>query len=388
MIRIGFLFNHDHVHQIPHSAPVGFELSSLSESIQVIFISSSTAQFDCLKLLEPDYPHHKCKFTSISMPAGLRGICRLLDKVIPVTRVAMLGYNLEVFRDLDVLVVPEKTSLLLRSLFGLKDLKFVYTAHGAGDREIGFDKDIAGFDLIFLSGPKIQKRMQDVGLLKTAASSIIGYPKFDACHAFTKNRVRLFDNDRPVVLYNPHFSPALSSWFRMGEQILDYFYDSEKYNLIFAPHVMLYKRKAHIAPASLAFGWTRTLARRYQDCPHILIDTGSNASTDMTYTLASDIYLGDVSSQIWEFLLHPRPCVFANANKVNWKNDPNYLHWHTGLVFDEIEDMDECIERAVSTHGSYRARQEELFNSTIDINDVASSRRAAEAILKFMNIAN
>lgn len=29
----------------------------------------------------------------------------------------------------------------------------------------------------------------------------------------------------------------------------------------------------------------------------------------MTYTPAADIYLGDVSSQSYEFLLDPRPCL-------------------------------------------------------------------------------
>jgi hypothetical protein len=386
MSRTGFLFNHDHVHQIPHAAPVGFELSNLAKSMDVVLITTSKPQTEYLNLLETDHPRHRCKYTSISIPRGLSGICHFLDKVVPATRIAMLACNLEVFRNLDVLVVPEKTSLLLKTVFGLNNLLFVYTSHGAGDREIGFDKDIAGFDLIFLSGPKIRKRMQDAGLLMTAASCAIGYPKFDAFNVFTKKRARLFGNDRPVVLYNPHFSPTLSSWFKMGEQILDYFYNNDKFNLIFAPHVMLYKRKAHIAPASLAFGWTRKMARRYQDCPHILIDTGSIACTDMTYTLASDVYLGDVSSQIWEFLVKPRPCVFANTHKVAWDKDPNYLHWHTGLVFDDIQDLDSCLERAISTHGTYLAKQVELFKYTFDITEEPSSRRAANAILKFMNI--
>ncbi len=387
MTRIGFLFNHDHVHQIPHAAPVGFELSSLSASVEVVFITSSQPQLEYLKSLEADYPQHKCIFTRISIPAWLSYIGDFLDKALPFTRVGMLASNLEIFKNLDVLVVPEKTSLLLRSLFGIKNLKFVYTAHGAGDREIGFNKKIAKFDLIFLSGPKIKIRMQQAGLLKTAASSIIGYPKFDAFQVFSKTRPRLFDNEKPVVLYNPHFSPTLSSWFKMGEDILHYFYHCDKYNLIFAPHVMLFKRKAHIAPRKLSFGWTRSIARQYQDCPHMLIDTGSNACTDMTYTLASDIYLGDVSSQIWEFLVRPGHCLFANSHNVDWRDDPNYLHWHTGPVFNNIEKLQESLELAVSTHASYQAKQVELFRYTFDINDQSSSKRAARAVLQFIDKA-
>jgi hypothetical protein len=37
-------------------------------------------------------------------------------------------------------------------------------------------------------------------------------------------------------------------------------------------------------------------------CPEIEVITGSDASIDMIYLLAADIYLGDVGSQVYEFL--------------------------------------------------------------------------------------
>ncbi len=310
----------------------------------------------------------------------------MLDYAIPVSRVAVLVNNLDLFRNLDVLVVPEKTSLLLRTHLGIDHLKFVYTSHGAGDREIGFDRQLAGFDLIFLSGKKIENRMRAAGLLETAESCIVGYPKFDAFHAFNKPAKKLFNNDRPTVLYNPHFSPALSSWFDMGEHILDYFYSNDSYNLIFAPHVMLFKRRYHIAPDGWHFRRTGILARRYHDCGHMLLDTGSIACTDMTYTLSADIYLGDVSSQIWEFLVHQRPCLFANAHRAQWQDDPNYLHWQTGEVLDDVDKLDNCLSRAVSTHASYLEKQKQLFASTFDIDvNESSSCRGAQAIVRFVN---
>src|SRR3546814_6362259 len=42
----------------------------------------------------------------------------------------------------------------------------------------------------------------------------------------------LFDNDRPTVLYTPHFRPALSSWPKWGMAVLDLFANSNRYNLI------------------------------------------------------------------------------------------------------------------------------------------------------------
>ncbi|MEX2353604.1 MAG: hypothetical protein WD709_05410, partial [Gammaproteobacteria bacterium] len=328
--RVGFLFNHEHLHQISHSATVGFVLSTLSPAVEVILIASSAAQLDYLQTLARDYPDHNCKFRLITLSPLLKTIGTVIDKALPFTKVMMLRQNLEVFREQDALVVPEKTSLLLRSRFGLSDLKFIYTAHGAGDRAIGFDRTTANFDLIFLSGEKIRRRMQAEGILKTASSRIIGYPKFDAVDAFGRKPEKLFNNDRPTVLYNPHFDPELSSWYKHGQAILEYFYRSDRYNLIFAPHVMLFTRKIHLSPTKYRPGWVWKIPSRYKSCPHILIDTGSLACTDMTYTLAADVYLGDVSSQIWEFLVHPKPCLFVNTHNVAWEDDPNYLHWHTG----------------------------------------------------------
>ncbi len=47
----------------------------------------------------------------------------------------------------------------------------------------------------------------------------------------------------------------------------------------------------------------------------------------MSYTTAADIYLGDVSSQVYEFLYEPRPCLFLNSHEFAWKSDPNFAHW-------------------------------------------------------------
>ena len=75
----------------------------------------------------------------------------------------------------------------------------------------------------------------------------------------------------------------------MGLDVFDFFVENSNYNLIFAPHVVLFKRFIR---------HKGFLPKKYYDTPNILIDTGSQASADMTYMLNSDIYLGDVSSQV------------------------------------------------------------------------------------------
>jgi hypothetical protein len=66
------------------------------------------------------------------------------------------------------------------------------------------------------------------------------------------------------------------------------------------------------------------LPAKYRGADNIHIDTGSLASTDMTYTLAADIYLDAVSSPVYAFLCRSRPCVFLNENDVARQDDPDY----------------------------------------------------------------
>lgn len=384
-VRIGFLFNHDQRHQIAHSAPIAFELSKQYPQMEVTILASCQTQLDYLRQLARKMPEARCRYQSLALRGVLAWLAPFMDAVMPYRRVAMLLANRRLFASLDVLVVPEKTSLMLRSLFRLTQLKMIYTSHGAGDRAVGFDNKSDQFDLAFMAGQKIRDRLSRAGLAHEGHYAIIGYPKFDL-HA-SKPRPQLFDNDRPTVLYNPHFSPSLSSWYRNGLDILEYFYQSKKYNLIFAPHVMLFRKSAHIAIDRFSFERPGAIPDRYRNCPHMLIDTGSEQSIDMTYTLAADLYLGDVSSQVYEFLYQPRPCLFFDAYRTDWHDNENYTHWNAGLVVSDVALLDKTLSQAFITHASYQDWQRRMFAYTFDLTGQPSSRRAAEAIYGFVTRA-
>ena len=186
--------------------------------------------------------------------------------------------------------------------------------------------------------------------------ALAGYPKFEVIQGFNRPVPRLFQNDRPVVLYNPHFDAAQSSWQTMGLQVLDFFAAHPEYNLIFAPHLVLFKRRLRHG----AF-----LPRRYRRVANIHVDLGSSALVDMSYLRAADIYLGDVSSQVYEFLQQPRPCIFLNAHAVDWMDNPAYVHWHLGQVVDRVEpDLHLALQQAGKAQERYRARQEQAFAYT------------------------
>jgi hypothetical protein len=378
--RCGFLFNHDQLHQIAHSAPIAFELMRRpSSGLRVDLLASTPAQYGRLRdmLAHAGLPHDR--LVLMRRPLWMRAVGKLLDPLLPFSRVVSLLLNGDLFRQLDLLVAPEKTSLVLRRLRGMEGCKFVHTRHGAGDREVGFNKQSSKFDLVLMSGPKIRDRLDEQGLLHDTAHAIVGYPKFDLLDAVA-SRPRLFDNDRPTILYNPHCSPFLSSWFKDGEAVLEAFYRSDRYNLIFAPHVMLFSKRVQFSLKPWRVDRPGRIAQKYLDCPHIHVDLGSERSSDMTYTEAADGYIGDVSSQIYEFLRRPRPCVFLDSHRRDWQGDANYRHWLCGPVVRTALDMTATIDRALATHAEYIDTQRELFAYSIDIQPTPSSQRAAQAI--------
>src|SRR5690606_35291404 len=121
---------------------------------------------------------------------------------------------------------------------------------------------------------------------------------------------------------------------------------------IFAPHVMLFERKWTITVDPPAIARVARPPRRYASKPNMLIDLGSAASSDMTYMQAADLYLGDVSSQVYEFLVRPRPCLFLNPKRHVWEGDPSYAHWNAGPVVDRIDSILDDVERAFDSHAS------------------------------------
>jgi hypothetical protein len=260
----------------------------------------------------------------------------------------------------------------------LTDLKLINTRHGAGDREGSFDDRSGAFDLTLLPGQKYVDRLTALGYLRPGTYAVVGWPKFEVVGGLKRETKRCFGNPNPVVVYNPHFDQTVSSWHPMGLQVLDFFAEHRDYNLIFAPHVVLFRRSRR----HRAF-----LPKRYYEIPNIRIDTDSAALSDMTYMLAADIYLGDVSSQVYEFLLEPRPCIFLNGHHVAWQTDPYYFHWKLGQVVDDAQTgLRPALEQAFMRHPYFLPQQCAAFTYTFRMGPGGTAaRRGADAIATFLS---
>ena len=379
-MRVCFLFNHDQIHQVAHSLPIAIALAKGGFDGEIIVATTNERMAREVVRVAGNWLSSRIEHVRLSLKPATTRLSRMLGGVIPAAKLLVYRDNLDFFRSLDVLVVAEKTSLLLKKHYRLDQLCIIHTRHGAGDRAIGFDKASARFDHVLCSGPKIEKRLIDEVGLRADQVSVVGYPKFDLMPE-TRNRMLPLPVDRPVVLYNPHPSPHLSSWYRHGHAVLDFFVENPDYNLIFAPHVMLFERTFVITIDRLTINRPGSIDQRHLRGDNMHIELGSRASTDMTYTQASDIYLGDASSQIYEFLVRPRSCIFLNTHAHDWRGNPNFRHWEAGEVICGPADLGPALERAAVLHEEkYRAVQERLFSESFDLTDEPSSDRAARVI--------
>lgn len=166
----------------------------------------------------------------------------------------------------------------------------------------------------------------------------------------------------------------------MGKPVLDFFIENGDYNLIFAPHILLYQRGIRHGARWLG---------RYKNRANIHIDVQSDALIDMTYTRQADIYLGDVSSQIYEFLQTPKPCIFLNAHNVqDWQNTDIFTHWQCGEVIGSAAHLNAALSDAQTKHNVlYQATQIHLLDKTF-ARIPSPSAEAAEKIIKSLNMEN
>lgn len=367
-MKIGFIFIAQS-HQIFHSLPVACALSQEYPDIEVTLLARNPAQEDYLRQLAGHYDSRRLKYQIIAPP--FRSSRSAVNDSVP--KSLTLLWNLWKLSRFDALVIPERTSLVLRNM-GLRNTKFIHTTHGAGDDERNWDTRIRKFDLVLLPGRKRRDRLLDKGLLRPGHYAISGYSKFDLVTRMGKTQQPLFHNGRKTVLYNPHQNKLHSSWQKIGHQVLDYFAKSDQFNLIFAPHIRMY------ADGVI----TQEELRPYQNLEHILIDTGSARSVDMSYSLAVDIYLGDWSSQVYEFLLHPRPVIFLNPHHFEWQGKEDYKWWTLGRVAENISEMHAALTSLEQWRAQFEPLQKNAIAITFENFPQSAPVRAAEAIDIFL----
>ncbi len=374
--KVGFVY-FEEIHHIPHFIGIAAELSKNPEyQVDILTYKGKHGYlFKSISLLEAE----KINVRQVVPPFIRQIIDKISGRKKP-SAVYLYARHKKLLLSYDALVFTEKNHGYVHKYRKDGGKPYLISVnHGPPGRGYALQPSVKLFDLTLVCGETYANRLKKEGLL-TPHHAIVGYSKFDVV---TKEgqHTQPFKNQRPIVLYNPHFNKVNSSWYTHGLQVLDYFYKSDKYNLVFAPHIYLFNRKGFLKPS--------VIPKKYFEKENILIDLGSVKSSNMTYVLHSDIYLGDVSSQIYEFLLKPRPAIFINSKKVEWKNNSNYDFWINGDVVTSMEEMVMALKTLSTKKNNYLTVQKQFFKENMYSDpNYSASENAAMAISDFMAVQN
>ena len=381
MARAVFLFNHDAAHQVSHLAPIAGAMARHHPEVETtVAYASQTVRAQIERLVRPE-DAARMGWHELALPRPIAAATGVLDKIAPVTRLARLRLHQPLFKASDAVVSTERTCLRVKRRLrpGTAPL-FIRVPHGTGDRSVTFHPDHRQFDLSLVAGPKLKEQLVANGV-DAAKIEVTGYSKFEGIDFDAQPD--FFANGRPTFVYNPHFDPHLSSWYDAGPDVLRWFASEagQAYNLIFAPHVMLFRKSVHISPEYKVGRVRPDIPDEALAAPNILIDTDGPRLFDMSYMLAADGYIGDASSQIYEFLMRPRPVFLLDPNAALGSQGEEVLPFlRTGPRAESVNDLGSAIGGWDEIGPRYRAEQERLIAYTFALSEVPASQRAADAI--------
>ena len=266
-----------------------------------------------------------------------------------------------------VAVCAEQTSLWLPRIMPFLPVRFVKTSHGAGSVMARNDRRRRAAWRTLLPAEGERNELVKHGL-DPARIFVTGYVK----SAFRQRTpaASLFSEPRPVLLYTPHWQRRRSSWWAWGRAIVAMLAEQGQWNVILAPHQRLVETEPGV----------RDALARVAGLPHVHVDLDSFATVDGSYTAAADLYLGDTSSQVVEYLARPRPCVFLNPQRLDWRATDDHGFWECGDVVDRLDAIPGAVADAGERHAVYADTQRRHATAALGVTGSEAARRAAELV--------
>lgn len=265
-----------------------------------------------------------------------------------------------------LVICVEQTSLWLPRLFPIP-AQFIFTVHGAGPHT-NRDSRLPHARYLFVPSAYLTEDHVAHGIPREKIVET-GYVKSGFRPSVTSGDI--FANTRPVLLYAPHWQRYRSSWWEWGRQIVEMLAAQDRFNVILAPHQRLFEKDE----GALEY------LNGYATLPHVHVDSGSFAMVDGSYTKMADLYLGDSSSQIIEYLANPKPCVILDAPAMTWEPEE---YRRCGAVVRTFDDLWPALIAAEQDHAGYRDYQHAFAREALGDAGEDAPMRAAQAILDLL----
>lgn len=362
--RVAFLFLGEML-LVPHLWPIVDALARMAPDLKIdVWVSTSAHEALIGGWLQPAHRNVRMRRAPgfAQVPDGEAGRNPPLPAKIP-----MLLRLAPHLARVSVVVCVEQTSLWLSRLAPWLS-RFIFTAHGGGIPNYNTQGRLqSAYRLMF---PTLRHLDEHVARGISADRVVeTGYVK--AGFRPSLRREAVFDSNKPILLFTPHWHKQRSSWWDWGREVVARLQDQDRFNVVIAPH----QRLVEVDPKSEEY------LSSVAEAGHIHVDTGSFAMVDGSYTAMADLYLGDSSSQILEFLMRPRPCVFLDSPSITWRSTEAAGHWKCGETITDPGALWDALCRAPEKHADYRAYQEDLVRD--EFGDVTGNapQRAAEIVL-------
>ena len=369
--KIG-VFCIDKPYFIYHLLGIGLELSRINQI--ELYIFSSHQNRSLIEKLSIEYGVPKANIVEFRRDI-LNRLAPSLTDIIPkpLYRPFLVNQNKDLLSNIDAFIVPLYDYLSLKKTFS-KQL-YIFSDHGISNRAYSFDNRIKEFDLFFITGSKEKEERRKLRQLTKTNHVLTGFLKGDMI--FENKTLNLFNNKNKTILYNPHWEKTFTSFHKFGFQLLEFFAGHKEYNLIFAPHNRLVFRDMFL----------RRRLNRFQKHKNILIDFNSENNYNMTYTTGADVYIGDVSSQVLEFIfIKPRPCLFLDAHNLQTDQINRPTSWNLGKILCDLKLLnEELVDCLNNFEMKFKPLQEKASSEIFYRGDKRPSVIAAEAIVKLLD---
>ncbi|WP_279151669.1 hypothetical protein [Photobacterium iliopiscarium] len=308
-----------------------------------VYFCKSDFSFNIKNIFSPDYIFRiiRCKFIREDLNLSLyniRNIIEIADVII--------------FTDLCSGNIVKKIN---------NKIKVVWGMHGPVASSHTRSMCTSNVDLICSPGKTTSECFVNVNVKE------IGSVKLNNLLSKKRSRLELFSVNRKTVLFNPHFNEKLgaSSWVDHGIEILDFFSNNKDYNLIFAPH------------PRLCDYIDLSVVKQYIKFNNIIIDINSEKLTNLFYEPYVDIYLGDISSQAFEYaFLKKRKFIFFKS-KFN-TSETNKLQ-SMGVTVTDFTEFKRQINFGLT---EIEIKNQQSYLNDVFKNETRSSAIAAEFIIE------
>ena len=365
--KIAFIYLEE-THHLYHFLSVAVSLSR-KQTTHILTYSNENGLVDRLLAL---YQDHNVKVMRLDTRPFRKFTDKLKGRTLPRKKFWYEQNATYILNTYDAVVFTDYHHHILHRKRTSSKPYFIKQSHGIMGRKYAMREDLRDFDFHLFIGDGMRSKLAENGY--HLPHKVLGYPKIDITNKL--EHVPIFNNDKPTILYTPHFSKPDSSWHDYGEDILDTLAEQSAYNTIFAPHVNLFNKVGGQKDHSFL--------HKYESFNNLHIDLGSRRSVEMAYINEADIYLGDASSQVLEFILNPRPCIFFNTLGNN-----EYLNkfdfWKIGQVVDHVKEIPQALKSATSSFEDKKQLQINL-NETNVLKEPGSSSsdRYAHEIEQFL----